>query len=144
MEVIHYQNKVVAHKYLAFTFMKSKIILRIIAIYLVSILFIANIWPLKNILQIFFGGPYYYTTKAHGFNAFELNSKGLTFDMAYEEFNRYKETCKQPNITLYRTFMAKPYKFWLWGEYLFHPKYKLPYLPMPVDYDYNLLNQRCE
>jgi hypothetical protein len=112
----------------------------ILAIFLV----ISNLPPLKSLLEVFLSKPYYYTTKTHKFNGYEYNSKGAVYDEVANGFDEYKEACKQPEIILYRTFTAKPYKFWLWGEYLFHPKYRLLYLPMPDDYDYDLLNRRCE
>jgi hypothetical protein len=121
----------------------EKTIIQVITIFFGSFLLISNAPSLKALLEAFLSKPYYYTTKSHGFNARELKSKGLTYDRVISQFEEFKTVCKQLDAKLYRTFKVKLYKIWLWGEYIYHPKYRLSYFPLLDGYHYDLLNFWC-
>jgi hypothetical protein len=109
------------------------------------VLLIFNIPPFKSFMEAFaFSRSYYYTTLDHRFNDKEMAFKELTYDIVMRSFNHYKENCGKQDAVLYRTFPVVPWKFWLWGEFIFHPKYRLHYIKMPVDYHYNLLIPPCK
>ena len=109
------------------------------------VLLIFNTPPIKAFMEAFaFSRSYYFTTKDHSFNGKEMAFKRSTYDMVMRSFDHYKENCGKPNAVLYRTFSVVPWKFWLWGEFIFHPKYRLPYIKMPMNYHYNLLIPPCK
>lgn len=90
---------------------------------------LSNLPPVKPLLEMFFSPPYRYVTVDNGFkDGYENNRMGKSYDEVMLLFDQFKREHNKPDLVLYRTFTIKPYKFWLWGEYLFHPKYKQPYL----------------
>lgn len=106
---------------------KRKIIIGII---IIGVIIISNITPVSFILgflsqdRTFYGFDFLYNSGKCGFS-----NRGLYLETHQEllaAFDEYKS--KNPNdSTLYRTFKVSPLKFWFWKEYLFEPKYKLPY-----------------
>ena len=113
-------------------------------IFLAILLVAFNIPPIKPFIDIFISNShYYYTTIDHSFNDSEMASKGRNYEEVLRIFNNYKVTCGECDVVLYRTFIKVPWKFWLWGEYLFHPKYRLAYLKMPINYRYSM-NNKCK
>ncbi|WP_149240959.1 hypothetical protein [Dyadobacter sp. 32] len=107
--------------------MKRKII---IALAVSFIIIIANTTYISFILgfltqdRTFNGSDFYYTSQNCGFS-----NRGLFIESHEEllsEFEKYRK--KNPtDSTLYRTFKINPLKFWFWKEYIFDPKYDLPY-----------------
>lgn len=92
-------------------------------------LILSNLPPIKPLLEMFFTPPYRYVTRDQMFkDGYENNRMGKSYDEVMLLFDQFKQEHNQPNAVLYRKFTIKPYKFWLWGDYLFHPKYRLPYL----------------
>lgn len=114
----------------------------LIVIYIV--IFLVNIPPIKSLFEVFLGKVHYYTTANHGFSDSDYSFKRRTFDEVWNNYEVYKRECKTPDMILYRTFKMEPQKVWLWGEYLFYRKYRLPYLQMPKGYDYRTLKRRCK
>ena len=113
-------------------------------IVLVILLAAFNIPPIKPFIEAFLvGNSYYYTTIDHSFDDGEMAFKGRDYETVLRRFDNYKVVCGTCDLVLYRTFIKVPWKFWLWGEYLFHPKYRLAYFKMPKNYQYNLLGFRC-
>ena len=114
-------------------------------IFLGILLAASNIPPIKPFIEIFISGSsYYYTTFDHSFNDEEIAFKGRNYEEVLRIFDNYKTICGECDVVLYRTFIKVPWKFWLWGEYLFHPKYRLAYIEMPKNYRYNMLNYKCK
>lgn len=113
------------------------------AIILIAIIISVNIPPIKSIFEVFLGRVQYYTTKTHGFSDSDYAFQGRTFDEVLNSFEEYKQGCHLPEVVLYRTFAMNPLKIWLWGEYLFHPRYRLPYLEMPPGYEFRTLKRSC-
>lgn len=119
--------------------MKNKTIIILAVIFVLT-----NVSPIRPFLEIFFSPTYYYTTGDGAFSDSEMIFKGRLFDGVERRFTNFKEVCKLPDAVLYRTFRREPQRFWLWGQYLFHPKYRLPYLEVPPGYHYDQLNTRCK
>ena len=100
-------------------------------IVLLVLVVFSNFPPLRPFIEIFvFPRPMYYTTIDHGFNDEEILFKGRDYETVSRLFENYKEMNGKPNAVLYRTFPIEPWRFWLWLQYLSHPKYRLPYLEM--------------
>jgi hypothetical protein len=93
----------------------------------IIILLICNYTPVKWILD--FGKEYHYSTLHGEATAWEMPSKGHSFENVLEGFEQYKQLNSHTTDTiLYRNFRRNPLHIWKWHEYLFHPRYKLPYL----------------
>ncbi len=99
-----------------------------IAIFFIIIVGISNyIPPIKGLLE--FGTTYTYTTLHGMIQPWEMPGKQPDFKGAMRRFELYKQ--ENPNSTdtiLYRTFKRNSVIVWRWHDYLFHPRYKLPYL----------------
>jgi len=106
--------------------MKRKVIIGI-CLFLV----ITNVPPVRVFLDIFLSPAYKYTTKSRAFQDEEIHYAGGKYEDVIRAYNRYATSFNASDDTLCRTFEMKPYKFWLWGQYLLHPKYRLPYLKLP-------------
>ena len=116
-----------------------------ILIVIIIVIIVSNLPPVKSFIEgIIFAKAKYYTTKAHGFNDSELVFQGRTYDHVMRRFDNFKKICGEPNEPLYRTFPIQSWKFWLWGEYVFHPKYRLNFMSMPDNYPYNELGFKCK
>jgi hypothetical protein len=88
---------------------------------------ISNYTPVKGFLDL--KQVYRYSTLQRELQTSERPFKGCDYscvEMVLEEFKqKHPQTT---DTTLYRTFTRNPIIFWRWHEYLFHPRYKLPYL----------------
>ncbi len=83
--------------------------------------------PIKGLLD--FGQKYYYTSLRGEIQPWEMPSKQPDFEGAMRRFQYYKSQNPMTTDTvLYRTFKRNPLLIWRWHEYLFHPRYKLPYI----------------
>jgi hypothetical protein len=81
-------------------------------VFLLIVLVVNYVPPVKGLLD--FGQKYYYTTLHEG---------------ALRRFELYKqENPATTDTVLYRTFKRNPLLIWRWHDYLFHPRYKLPYI----------------
>ncbi|OCX54297.1 hypothetical protein BEL04_08545 [Mucilaginibacter sp. PPCGB 2223] len=101
--------------------MKKKIIVSVIVIVLVSNLPIFNFITKEN---------YSYSNEDGSFRYDEEGGKGRSLENCMFQYGLY--LCKHPEKDtgsyLYRTFTIKPWRFWEWGEMIFHSeRFKLPY-----------------
>jgi hypothetical protein len=53
--------------------------------------------------------------------------KGRDFDLVNRAFERYRREHDQPQARLFRTERIIPWECWNWGDYLVHPRWRLPY-----------------
>jgi hypothetical protein len=101
--------------------------LRIIII-VIFIILIINFSPFSSI----FRENYTYSNYDGSFK-FEEQGSGYDFNMAlrrYQKFLKNNQAKKEIDSQLYRTFTIKPWRFWEWGEYIFHhERFALPYKP---------------
>lgn len=96
-------------------------------LFLAIVLVVNYLPPIKGILD--FGQTYHYTTLHGEVQPWEMPSKQPDFNGALRRFEFYKKQNPATSDTvLYRTFKRNPFIFWRWHEYMFHPRYKLPYL----------------
>ncbi|CAG4988739.1 hypothetical protein DYBT9275_00148 [Dyadobacter sp. CECT 9275] len=101
-----------------------------VIIAILSVIIISNTAPVSFILgfifqdRIFYGFDFFYNSGQCGFS-----NRGLAIENHEElisEFKKYSQKNPSDSI-LYRTFKIYPLKFWFWKEYIFDPKYRLPY-----------------
>jgi hypothetical protein len=59
----------------------------------------------------------------------ELLEHGRAFANLRSYFSEKKEDGTP--LILYRCFSFPPHYFWYWGEYLFHPRWRVPYKKCP-------------
>lgn len=112
---------------------------------LAGILLGFNLPPIKPFLEIFvIESAYAYTTIDQSFYDSEILFKGRTYETVARNFDNFKVACAECDAILYRTFNKTPWKFWLWGEYVLHQKYRLPYMDLPGGYKYNTIKYRCQ
>lgn len=111
-------------------FRNNKKLLLILGLFLI----ISNLPPIKPLLEMFFSYEYIYVSDDLVFIESEIKSKGRNYDEVLRWFDYYKKECKQPDAIVYRAFRINPLKFWLWWEFLTHPKFRLPYKKVPQEY----------
>jgi hypothetical protein len=70
---------------------------------------------------------YGYESSDGGFNDIEVGFKGRTLGHVRGYFESYRAQQGDPKLYLCRTTCRRPWAFWGWGEYLFHPRWRLPY-----------------
>lgn len=88
---------------------------------------LTNYTPLKGFLDL--KQEYHYSTLSGELQTTESPFKGCDFECIQLVLEEYKQQQPQSSDTiLYRTFRSNPLIIWHWHEYLFHPRYKLPYL----------------
>ena len=110
----------------------------------IGILLLTNLPPLH--WMITFGHEYTYITR-YGDRFNEMQNFAPTFKDVNSNFNRYLKA-NPSDKTLYRTFKINPLKFWLWSDFLFHPRYQLPYfepdkiLPYPANWPDSLKSRK--
>ncbi len=81
--------------------------------------------------DFFFQEQYTYTNIDGSFRYNEENGKGNSFNNCLLMYGAF--LCKHPDknagdITLYRTFTIKPWRFWEWRQMIFHSdRFFLPY-----------------
>jgi hypothetical protein len=88
---------------------------------------ISNYTPMKGFLDL--KQVYHYSTLQGELQTAERPFKGCDYscvEMVLEEFKQ--EHPESRDTILYRTFRRNPFVIWRWHDYLFHPRYKLPYL----------------
>jgi hypothetical protein len=96
-------------------------------VFLLIVLVVNYVPPVKGLLD--FGQKYYYTTLHGEVQPWEMPSKQPNFEGALRRFELYKqENPATTDTVLYRTFKRNPLLIWRWHDYLFHPRYKLPYI----------------
>lgn len=80
---------------------------------------------------------YCYETADQGFLFIESPGKGAEYQMAQDEFGRYRQWRGNPTMVLYRTTKPDYSNPWAWYDIATHPRWKLPYMaPSPKDGDY--------
>lgn len=115
------------------------------SIILAGIMLLFNLPPIKPFIEVFVvEGSYDYTTINESFYDSEMLFKGRTCETVLRNFDNFKAVCGECDVVLYRTFIKTPYKFWLWGEYVFYEKYRLPYMGLPGGYKYKTIKYRCQ
>ena len=82
--------------------------------------------------QLILGEPiihvYYYHTSDCKLGMVEYPEKGSGFDTMYKRFENKKNFGEiPPDVVLYRDFSKNYLKFWKWGDYLTHNRWKLEY-----------------
>jgi hypothetical protein len=98
-----------------------------ILITLVAIIIFVNL-PLWD---FFLQENYTYSNRDGSFTYSEESGKGNSFNSCMLVYGHF--LCKHPeknntDITLYRTFTLKPWRFWEWREMIFHSdRFLLPY-----------------
>ncbi|HRX84098.1 MAG TPA: hypothetical protein P5572_03680 [Phycisphaerae bacterium] len=86
---------------------------------------------LKPIIHV-----YWYESSDGGFRDMECPEKGRELDFVQRVFSKYQEQCGHEDAVLYRTHPCQPWKFWNWGDYLLHPRWRLPYRASQVQKDH--------
>jgi hypothetical protein len=98
-----------------------------ISILLVVMVLLTNYTPLKGLLDL--KHVYHYSTLQGELQTAERPFKGCNYGCVEMVLEEYKRQYPQSGDTiLYRTFKRNPLIFWRWHDYVFHPRYKLPYL----------------
>jgi len=102
--------------------MKKKTIIYL----LLLILIISNTPPAQFFLQ----ENYTYRNLEGTFHYSEEGGKGMSFEGCLDRYYDFiMNNPHQKDLTLYRTFTIKPWRFWEWYQMLFHnQRFRLPYL----------------
>jgi len=95
---------------------------KIVILVLIGIILISNIVPKVNI-----GERFLFSIKNGDFYYAYIPSKGGELEQLNDRFAQFSDTLSKQE-TLYRRFDRNWWKFWYWGDYLFNPKWKYPYL----------------
>jgi len=100
---------------------------RIIIITVAVIITLSNTPP----IQYFFRESYHYQNRDGSFEFTEQGGPTQGFDVTKRRFEAFKtDNPSNPNKTLYRTFIIKPWRFWEWWQMIFnHERFTLPYYP---------------
>ncbi|MDO1449815.1 hypothetical protein Q0590_26285 [Rhodocytophaga aerolata] len=106
--------------------MTRKTIIKILIATLILAL-ITNYTPIKGILEL--EKVYFYSTFNGELQTAERPFKGCNYSCVEMVLQEFKHNHPGASDTiLYRTFKRNPLLIWRWHDYLFHPRYKLPYL----------------
>ena len=96
-------------------------------IIVVAIILISNL----PFLNFFIQENYTYSNADHTFTYSEEGGKGLSFKscmISYGYFLCQRPEKDQGDNRLYRTFTIRPWRFWEWGQLIFHSdRFMLPY-----------------
>lgn len=98
-----------------------------VSVLFIFLLLLTNYTPLKGFLDL--KHAYHYSTWHGELQTAERPFKGCDYrcvGMVLEEFKQ--QNPHSSDTILYRTFKRNPFVFWRWHDYVFHPRYKLPYL----------------
>ncbi|WP_266369243.1 hypothetical protein [Tellurirhabdus rosea] len=112
-----------------------------------GLVLLSNVPPIRWI--VYFGKDHVYST-AQGVIFEELPAFGAPYKNVESNFIKYKYLLADKGDTiLYRTFSKNALKFWNWYDYLYHPRYKLPYMnkdemPKRNEKIYELYRQRYD
>jgi len=106
---------------------------KLFIIIVVIVIILSNTPP----IQYFFQENYHYQNRDGSFEFTEQSGPTQGFDVAQKKFESFKiDNPLNPNKTLYRTFIFKPWRFWEWREMIQHwEKYKLPQYENNVNRD---------
>lgn len=113
--------------------MRTQTIRRVAMVTVGSLLFflVCNIPPLRGIPVILGLEPlfqsYHYQTADGKYHDYECPEKGRSLKVVEGEFDAYKASRGLPEVVLYRTSKRELWRFWLWSEYLTHPRWGYPY-----------------
>lgn len=101
---------------------------KIILVSFLGIVILSNL----PFISFFLNENYTYSNIDHSFRYSEENGKGQSFKSALITYGVF--LCQHPDKDqgdnrLYRTFTIKPWRFWEWGQMIFHSdRFTLPYL----------------
>lgn len=101
---------------------------------LVIIILIINLPPMYILVHVLDRDDCKYSTADSMFTYTENNFKGQDFNHGLRLFQAFKEQVRKKDAgyagldtTLYRVTKKEMYKIWLYGDYLFADKYRIPY-----------------
>jgi len=102
--------------------MKRKIIIIIIALFILIISNIANMF-------LTFGKWYVFSTENEECVLATIPTMGRDTKYLNRNFKRFKkEHPEYKDLVLYRTFKMELWKFWKWYEYYIRDEYRYPYI----------------
>lgn len=100
---------------------------RRMTIWILIVITICNLPPIKWIFLFFDHDDYRYSNIDGWFTYEEFQFKGRDFKMGQRRFEDFKEQCKCGDTILYKLNKNNFLKFWRYSDYLFRKKYHLPY-----------------
>lgn len=96
------------------------------------IILISNYNPIQYLISTFLDNNYFKYSNYNGsFTTKEDVFKGDGYEGINNEFQNYlndslKTKTKKEKV-IYRLFYRNPLRFWLWKDYVFNERYRLPY-----------------
>lgn len=100
-----------------------------------KVLFVAIVFIIIANLPLwdfFLQENYTYSNRSSSFVYNEESGKGMGFNNCLIRYGYYLGQHPQEgnaDVTIYRTFTVKPWRFWEWREMIFHSdRFRLPYL----------------
>ncbi|HUS03762.1 MAG TPA: hypothetical protein VMY77_18610 [Chitinophagaceae bacterium] len=100
------------------------------SLWIIILIALANLFPLKPVLRIVVDESHYKYGNATGTWTFIENPKGTPFNLNNKILPR-EILINYPKLKndsiIYRCFRKDPWAFWRWGEYLSDKRYLLPY-----------------